>query len=187
LLACGYNLVPNTEIASLLGCAFEGSFVAVDEVQRTSLPNVFCAGEPTGIAGVEAALVQGEIAGLACAGKSTESLQPRAAAARVFRDRLAATFALRDELRLVVQDDTIVCRCEDVTFKRLRVRTGWTDAKLQTRCGMGACQGRICGPAVEHLLGWKPVSVRPPLFPVPFEALCLQAGAQEIANLSSSN
>ncbi|HKO18060.1 MAG TPA: FAD/NAD(P)-binding oxidoreductase [Acidobacteriaceae bacterium] len=179
LLACGYNLVPNTELASLLGCAFHGSFVWVDKAQRTSLPNVFCAGEPTGIGGIEAALVQGKIAGLTCAGKSTESLQRQAAAARAFGERLESTFALRDDLRSLVQADTIVCRCEDVPFGSLQGRTGWTDAKLQTRCGMGPCQGRVCGPAVEYLLGWKPVSVRPPLFPVPFEALCYQSGAQE--------
>lgn len=178
-LACGYNLVPNTEMAALLGCSFSGSFVWVDEAQRTSLPNVFCAGEPTGIGGVETALVEGKIAGLTCAGKSTESLQRQAAAARAFGERLESTFALRDELRSLVQTDTIVCRCEDVSFGSLQGRTGWTDAKLQTRCGMGPCQGRVCGPAVEYLLGWKPVSVRPPLFPVPFEALCSQSGAQE--------
>jgi len=187
LLACGYNLVPNTEIASLLGCAFNGSFVEVDETQRTSLPNIFCAGEPTGIGGVDAALVQGKIAGLSCAGKNTQSLQRKAAAGRAFAERLERTFALREELRSLVQDDTIVCRCEDVPFARLRDRNGWTDAKLQTRCGMGPCQGRVCGPAVEFLLGWKPVSVRPPLFPVPFEALCSHSGAPETENVSSQN
>ena len=175
LLACGYHLVPNTEIASLLGCAFNGSFVRVDECQRTSLPNVFCVGEPTGIAGLEGALVQGEIGGLECAGSSSARLQKQAAAARRFAQALKAAFVLRDELRSLPRPDTIVCRCEDVPFARLRSRSGWTDAKLQTRCGMGPCQSRICGPAVEYLLGWKPVSIRPPLFPVPFQALCSPA------------
>ena len=49
------------------------------------------------------------------------------------------------------------------------------EAKLQTRCGMGPCQSRVCGPAVEFLLGWKPDSVRPPLFPVSVNSLS-QAG-----------
>jgi len=187
LLACGYNLVPNTEIASLLGCAFNGSFVEVDERQRTSLPNIFCAGEPTGIGGVDAALVQGKIAGLSCAGKDTQALQRKAAAGRTFAERLETTFALRGELRSLAQNETIVCRCEDVPFACVRDRNGWTDAKLQTRCGMGPCQGRVCGPAVEFLLGWKPVSVRPPLFPVPFEALCSHSGVPETENASSQN
>ncbi len=172
LLACGYHLVPNTEIAALLGCKFRGNFVQTDKAQRTSRPNVFCAGEPTGIAGLEAALVQGEIAGLACAGRGGALLDKRAAAERAFGDRMERAFALRDELRSLPRPDTIVCRCEDVTFGDLHGYTSWTDAKLQTRCGMGPCQGRICGPAVEFLLGWRNVSVREPLFPVTFEAFC---------------
>jgi hypothetical protein len=172
LLACGYHLVPNTELAQLLGCKLLGSFVEVDATQRTSLPSVYCVGEPTGIAGIDAALVQGEIAGLACAGRAAGHLANRAARERVFGQRLDKAFALRDELKSLPRDGTIVCRCEDVPFGSLSNRTGWTDAKLQTRCGMGPCQARICGPAVEYLLGWRPVSVRQPIFPVPLQALC---------------
>ncbi len=175
LLACGYHLVPNTEVAALLGCEFRGSFVQVDENQRTSLPNVYCAGEPAGIAGLESALAQGELAGRHCAHKDTAKARRRVAAERVFGERLETAFALRDELRSLPHADTIVCRCEDVSWGALQGQrgwTGWTDAKLQTRCGMGPCQGRVCGPAVEFLLGWKPLSVREPLFPVPMQALC---------------
>jgi NADPH-dependent 2,4-dienoyl-CoA reductase/sulfur reductase-like enzyme len=181
LLASGYHLVPNTEIAALLGCKFRGTFVQVDKAQRTSLPNVFCAGEPTGIAGIEAAMVQGEIAGLACAGISSALLQKRVAAERAFGESMEKAFALRKELRSVPRPDTIVCRCEDVTFGSLHGYTGWTDVKLQTRCGMGPCQGRICGPVVEFLLGWSPVSIRQPLFPVPLQAFCFQDESVEIA------
>jgi NADPH-dependent 2,4-dienoyl-CoA reductase/sulfur reductase-like enzyme len=178
LLACGFHLVPNTELAALLGCAFRGEFVQVDTQQRTSLPGVFCVGEPTWIAGLEAARLQGEIAGLSCAGKSTEHLQRRAEAERRFGRNLARVFALRKELRSLATPETLVCRCEDVPMQKLQGMSGWTDAKLQTRCGMGPCQGRICGPAVEALLGWKPVTVRPPLFPVPLEALCSTEGSE---------
>ena len=181
LLACGFHLVPNTEIASLLGCAFRSEFVQVDAQQRTSLPGVFCVGEPTGIAGLEAALLQGEIAGLACAGKPTEHLARSAEAERRFERSLAKAFALRKELRSLASPETLVCRCEDVAMSRLAGLTGWTHAKLQTRCGMGPCQGRICGPAVDALLGWKPVMVRPPLFPVPLEALCSKEELKESA------
>jgi hypothetical protein len=78
---------------------------------------------------------------------------------------------LRDELKHLVQPDTIVCRCEDVTFDRLRAHSSWRAAKLQTRCGMGPCQGRVCGGAVEFLLGWRAESVRPPVLPVRVESL----------------
>jgi NADPH-dependent 2,4-dienoyl-CoA reductase/sulfur reductase-like enzyme len=171
LLACGYHLVPNTEIADLLGCAMRGGFVRVDEQQRTSLPNIFCVGEPTGIAGLDAALAQGEVAGLACAGVSSAAQRRRVLRESAFAAALERAFALRAELRSLPRPDTIVCRCEDVRFAQAQGHAGWSDTKLQTRCGMGPCQGRICGPAVEFLLGWPPASVRQPLYPVPLHAL----------------
>jgi D-hydroxyproline dehydrogenase subunit alpha len=172
LLACGFHLVPNTELPSLLGCALRGDFVEVNELQQTSVANVYCAGEPTGIAGLDAALLQGEIAGLACAGQPAHSMSARNIAEQKFGARLETAFRLRPELRLLASLDTIVCRCEDVTYENLATRKGWTDAKLQTRCGMGPCQGRICGPTTQTLFGWTPKSIRPPLFPVPINALC---------------
>lgn len=172
LLACAYHLVPNTEIAELLGCTFDGSFVRVDEQQQTSVSNIYCVGEPTGIAGLDAAIVQGETAGLACAGKPTASLRGRRKSESAFAKGLARAFALREELRTLSTPDTIVCRCEDVRFATLQGHTGWSDIKLQTRCGMGPCQGRICGPAIEFLLDSRPASVRAPLYPVPLRALC---------------
>jgi D-hydroxyproline dehydrogenase subunit alpha len=174
LLACGFHLVPNTELAQLLGCRLNNDTVAVDKYQRTSVANVFCVGEPTGIAGVDAALAQGEIAGLAAAGETAkaEMLLRRRDAERSFGEVLNHAFALRSELATLCDPDTIVCRCEDVRFGQLEGHTSWTQAKLQTRCGMGPCQGRICGPAVQTIFGWRNASVRPPLFPVPLSALC---------------
>jgi D-hydroxyproline dehydrogenase subunit alpha len=180
MLACGFHLVPNTELASLLGCKLRGDFVAVDEQQQTSVANVYCAGEPTGIAGLDAALVQGEIAGLACAGQKTGPLRARNAAEKRFAAALETAFRLRPELSTLSSPETIVCRCEDVTYGDLASRAGWTDAKLQTRCGMGPCQGRICGPATQTLFGWKPTSIRPPLFPVPLNALCFHDSQHDV-------
>jgi hypothetical protein len=65
----------------------------------------------------------------------------------------------------------MICRCEDVTLARVRHCAGWREAKLHTRCGMGPCQGRVCGGAVEFLFGWKAESVRPPVFPARIESL----------------
>jgi len=169
LLACGFHLVPNTELAALLGCRFNGDFVEVDGQQQTSVANIFCAGEPTSIAGLDAALVQGEIAGLTAAGETRKAstLYKRRDQEYVFAKRLESAFWLRPELRSLATPNTIVCRCEDVSFSQLQDHPSWTDAKLQTRCGMGPCQGRICGPAVQTLFGWRATSVRPPIFPVP--------------------
>jgi len=176
-LACGFHLVPNTELAELLGCAVENGSVRVNEFQETTIPHVYSAGESTGIGGLELSLVEGEIAGLAVAGKHEEArrLFPERAKQRKFADLLNRTFALREELKQLVQPETIVCRCEDVTFDRLRAHSSWRAAKLQTRCGMGPCQGRICGGAVEFLFGWRVESVRPPVLPVRVESLVRSA------------
>jgi D-hydroxyproline dehydrogenase subunit alpha len=167
-LACGFHLVPNTELASLLGCQLETDYVQVDDLQCTSVPSVFCAGEPAGIGGVELALVEGQIAGLAAAGRASQAQQLFAERKKLrrFVRALETAFQLRQELRSLPTPETIVCRCEDVPYLRLRNCTSWRAAKLHTRCGMGPCQGRVCGPATQFLLGWKPDSVRPPIFPV---------------------
>ncbi len=172
-LACGFHLVPSTELAQLLGCEIQNGKVSVNEFQQTSTDNIYCAGEPTGIAGVESSLIEGNIAGLAATGQldAARSLfRPRDKAAK-FGEALNTTFALRDELRKLADAETIVCRCEDVSFKRLIEFDNFRDAKLQTRCGMGPCQARICGAATEFLFGWELPNVRLPIFPVKMENL----------------
>ena len=184
-LACGFHLVPNLELADLLGCNIEHGAVTVDEFQQTSVAHVYAAGETTGIGGLELSLVEGEIAGLVVAGKRDEAR--KLFLARTKHQRFARilneTFTLRNELRDLVTNETIVCRCEDVKFGELRVYDSWRAAKLQTRCGMGPCQGRVCGPAVEFLLGWKPASVRPPIFPVQVQSMVMKelSDADELA------
>src|SRR6185312_13926531 len=145
----------------------------VDEWQRTTVPEVFCAGESTGIGGLDLALIEGQVAGLTAADKVVEARALFASRdrARRFARSLERSFALRDELRRLARPDTIVCRCEDVPAGALAGRTSWVDAKLQTRCGMGPCQGRICGAATAFLHGWERGSVRPPIFPVGVENL----------------
>ncbi|HEY0729092.1 MAG TPA: FAD/NAD(P)-binding oxidoreductase [Pyrinomonadaceae bacterium] len=172
-LACGFHLVPNLELAELLECRVENGAVRVDEFQQTSVPHVYAAGEATGIGGLELSLVEGEIAGFAVAGKRDEARRLFAVREKQqgFARILNETFALRNELRDLVKSETLVCRCEDVSFERLKAHESWRAAKLQTRCGMGPCQGRVCGPAVEFLFGWRVESVRPPIFPVRVESL----------------
>ncbi len=172
-LACGFHLVPNVELAELLGCETKRGSITVDEFQQTTISNVYSAGETTGIGGLELSLVEGEIAGLAVAGKreAARELFPVRAKQRKFARLLNRTFALREELKYLSTPQTIVCRCEDVTFERLRVHSSWRAAKLQTRCGMGPCQGRVCGSALEFLFGWRAESVRPPVLPVRIDTL----------------
>jgi NADPH-dependent 2,4-dienoyl-CoA reductase/sulfur reductase-like enzyme len=169
-LACGFGLVPNIELAWLLGCAVRHGAVVVDESQETSLPGVYAAGETTGVGGLDLSLVEGQIAGYAAAGRTDEARTLHGARARAlrFQQRMERAFSLREELKQLPDAASLVCRCEDVPFGKLQAHKSWRAAKLQTRCGMGPCQGRVCGPAVEFLFGWQFGSVRPPLFPTLF-------------------
>jgi len=177
-LACGFHLVPNIELAVLLGCELAGGFVRVDDVQQTTVSDIYCAGEPTGIGGLELALIEGQIAGHAIAGarEKVDRFRKERAALAKFQTRLENTFALSPGLRSMTTDETLVCRCEDVSFGRLKEHRNWRSAKLHTRCGMGPCQGRVCGPAVEFLLGWSVESVRPPIYPERVDSLAHLGG-----------
>jgi NADPH-dependent 2,4-dienoyl-CoA reductase/sulfur reductase-like enzyme len=172
-LACGFHLLPNVELALLLGCETKNNYVVVDEWQQTSVKDVFCAGETTGIGGVELSLIEGQIAGYTATDEKekAESFFAEREKQKRFADLLNQTFELREELKSLSSPDTIVCRCEDVTFSRLAHCNSWREAKLHTRCGMGACQGRICGGAVDFLFGWSNESIRPPIMPVRLELL----------------
>ncbi len=172
-LACGFHLVPNIELAVLLGCELANGFVQVNDMQQTSIFDIFCAGEPTGIGGLELALIEGQIAGYAAAGKldTVKQLQGKCPALRKFQTKLEKAFVLAHGLRAMSTEDTLVCRCEDVSLARLKEHSTWRSAKLHTRCGMGPCQGRVCGPAVKFLLGWSVESVRPPICPARLESL----------------
>ena len=176
-LACGFHLVPNLELPALMGCHIQGGFVVVNHLQQASVPDVFCAGEPTGIGGMELALLEGEIAGLAAA-RNTDAANRLARRRRRtlgFVRALSAVTELDPRLKELATDATLVCRCEDVPLGKLREHGSWREAKLHTRCGMGPCQGRICGTASEFLFGWDAgsilSSVRPPLFPVRVSSL----------------
>ncbi|MFZ0639146.1 MAG: FAD/NAD(P)-binding oxidoreductase [Candidatus Acidiferrales bacterium] len=186
-LACGFHLVPNTEVAALLGCDLRAGFVRVDAIQQTSVSDVFCAGELTSIGGVDLSIVEGQLAGYAVAGQtaSVAKLAPQKRRLDRFAALLRETFALREELRSSVDSETIVCRCEDVKFSRIRQHSSWRAAKLQTRCGMGPCQGRICGPATEFLFGWKVDSVRPPVFAASLQSLAVAVAIQTEEHLMS--
>ena len=165
-LACGFHLIPNVELAMLLGCKLKGDYVAIDDFQATSIENIYCAGEPTGIGGVELSIIEGQIAGMTAAGQKDKAgkLFHHRAKYRRFARAMDRAFELRPELRSVA-DDVLICRCEDVAIGRLRDKRSWREAKLHTRIGMGPCQGRVCGGAASFLFGWRTESIRPPLFP----------------------
>lgn len=177
MLACGFGLVSNVELAHGLGCELEESrvhpVVRVDACQRTSVEGIYAVGEACGIGGLDSARVEGRIAGLAAAGapERARRLFRARARARRFGAHLERHFTLRDELRALADDDTIVCRCEDVTMGALNRCQSVREMRLMTRCGMGPCQGRICGTAIAELRRLPRAGLRFPVFPVPLAVL----------------
>jgi Uncharacterized NAD(FAD)-dependent dehydrogenases len=155
-LACGFGLVANIELAMLLGCRIEQDAVAVDHWQQTSQAHIYAAGECTGIGGSELALIEGAIAGYAAIGQKSkaDSLAAQRRQWRRFATAVASTFALDERLSSLANPQTLLCRCEDVTLEQVRHQPDWNTAKLSSRCGMGACQGKICATAARQLLGW---------------------------------
>jgi D-hydroxyproline dehydrogenase subunit alpha len=169
-LAVGHGMLPHTDLAESLGCRLDGMNVHVDDEQRTDVPGIWAAGETTGIGGSALALAEGHIAGRSAAARLQGGVpDPRAWAAaakcraelREFALALDSVYTPPAHWTEQVTDDTVVCRCEEVTAGSVReavadlgagdVRT----AKLLTRAGMGWCQGRICAPAVAALTGCR--------------------------------
>ncbi|MEU5635678.1 FAD-dependent oxidoreductase [Streptomyces rishiriensis] len=169
VLAVGHGLLPHTDLAEGLGCRLDGTGVRVDDEQRTDVPGVWAAGETTGIGGAALSLAEGHIAGRSAAARLAGTApDPRgwAPAARA-RTRLRAFFAALERAYgdpparwpEQVGDDTVVCRCEEVTAGAVREAVGTLGAgdlrtvKLLTRAGMGWCQGRMCEPGVAGVAG----------------------------------
>jgi NADPH-dependent 2,4-dienoyl-CoA reductase/sulfur reductase-like enzyme len=163
--ACvSHGFTPRLELAIAAGCALTAErFVQVDAGQETSVAGVYAAGEITGIGGADLAMAEGTIAGHLAAGGSiadaalTGPVRRRTTFTR-FAERLEAAHGIRSGWPALVTDDTIVCRCEEVTYGQLRQTVSSTGSrslralKLSTRAGLGICQGRICGRSVEALL-----------------------------------
>jgi len=167
VLCTGYGLVPNVELARLLGCETRDGAITVDAQQRTTVANVLAVGEATGIGGAPLSLVEGEIAGLTVSPRShvPDALLRKRTALESAARRMLDAFALREELRSLPSANTIVCRCEDVSYGSVKNAACARQAKLYTRAGMGPCQGRTCMPALEFLFAWQPDTIRPPIEP----------------------
>ncbi|MGE0257935.1 MAG: NAD(P)/FAD-dependent oxidoreductase [Alphaproteobacteria bacterium] len=173
LLLLHEGVVPNTQIGLALQLAHvwdETQFCwrpAVDEWGRTSLPAVAIAGDAAGIAGADAAVPSGRLAALDAAhvlgwigeaerDRRAAPLRAELARERAIRPFLDALYRPADPV-LCPEDDVIVCRCEEVTAGQIRraVRLGAqgpNQVKAFIRCGMGPCQGRICGPLASAVI-----------------------------------
>jgi NADPH-dependent 2,4-dienoyl-CoA reductase/sulfur reductase-like enzyme len=173
-LCLGFGFLPNIELTQLAGCVHEfdptrGGWVPqVDERLESSRRGLFVAGETAGVGGAEAALVEGRVAGLAAAqrlgyigeGDLAHELAALAGSLRRLRrfgEMLNTLFIPRPGLDAITTDDTLICRCEEVSAGEVRaaVRRGAIELdalKVWTRVGQGPCQGRTCGPLLARLI-----------------------------------
>ncbi|MFF6947402.1 FAD-dependent oxidoreductase [Streptomyces iakyrus] len=183
-LAAGHGMLPHTDLAESLGCRLDGLSVAVDTEQRTDVPGVWAAGEATGIGGAALSLAEGHIAGCSAAAHlhgTAPGPAPAALRARTALQRSAAAldsaYAPPAHWPEQITDDTVVCRCEEVTAGSVReaLALGAGDertVKLLTRAGMGWCQGRMCSTAIAGLAGCAPTPAKRPFArPVPLGVL----------------
>jgi NADPH-dependent 2,4-dienoyl-CoA reductase/sulfur reductase-like enzyme len=201
-LCLGFWLMPNTKLARLLGCdttydPSRGGLVPVhNDRMETSRPGVFVVGETAGIAGAKAAELQGRIAGTAAAQQlgrgNPAEMTARLATARDqlarelrFARYLNEVFSVKPGLLDLITDETVVCRCEEITWGQWREeRSEWANTldavRMTTRTGFGLCQGNVCESLVGQLLARETgkaigelgtYHIRPPITPITLGAL----------------
>lgn len=196
LLAVHEGVVPQTAIARLLGVehrwnALRRAFEPVlDAHGRVEGRRLWIAGDAAGIEGEASAVLQGEIAAFDI-GHTLERIDTATHDRRCgwLRTQRARQQKLRrfidhryppPELARGLEDEVIVCRCERVTAGAIRAAiaegaTGPNRVKTFTRCGMGLCQGRMCGLLLSEIVALTTkrrmdevgaLRIRPPLKPV---------------------
>jgi NADPH-dependent 2,4-dienoyl-CoA reductase/sulfur reductase-like enzyme len=195
------GVVPNTQITRSLRLDHNWNsqqrcfHPVVDEFGVTSNPKFSVAGDGAGIGGAKAAALRGERAALhtmAVLGFAQESDAQKKISK--IQNRLSSELAIRPFLDtlypppaqcLEPSDETIVCRCEEVTAGAIRALaklgcTGPNQTKSFARCGMGPCQGRYCGLTVTEILSKENTMdpqevgsyrIRAPLKPITLEEL----------------
>ena len=173
-LAVGHGFSPNIELPQQAGCAVSydadkgGWFVDVDPSMNTSVPDIYAAGETTGIAGAGKSLIEGQLAAWDILLKMERvdrqryetGIHPLARQRR--REVRYGRFVnqlcrLSPECYADICDETIICRCEEITMGEIRRQLSqgfgtMNSLKKATRCGMGYCQARMCGPILFDIV-----------------------------------
>ena len=191
------GFLPNIALSRLLKCEhhydarLDAFYPIHNQAMETNVANLFVAGDITGVGGKDLSKMQGRIAAWNMlsrlerltsvdAKNCVDTLTPAMAKERRFLDVMHERMRIKPGTLDLLQDETIVCRCEMTTAGDVRnaVRQGATDlrgVKLRSRTGMGACQSRYCEQTTAQLimqetgadrLSVGTTSVRPPIIPV---------------------
>ncbi len=200
----GWGFTPQLDLPVTLGVELTTDVagtevVRVDDLQRASRGGVFAAGEVCGVGGAALAVVEGRLAGAGVVAdlsgvrvpdETTDRLRGVAGRLRGFADAILRAHPVPAGWVDRLEPDTVVCRCEEVTYGTVRAaieERGAADArqvKQLTRTGMGWCQGRECGHAAALLTSGRPGPAPERLVaaPVPLGALGAVPGAPTAAS-----
>jgi thioredoxin reductase len=199
-ICLGYGFFPSVELSRLCGCEHRydenagGHIPLRDPDMRSTVNGVLVAGDGAGVAGSLVAIAEGRLAGLT-ASLDAKAISPEEARVRSapvrrqlgryakFRSALDGIYPVGAGVYGLWTDDTVVCRCEEVTAGELLESIVAESAdpnavKNVTRVGMGQCQGRNCSRQVASIIAQQAgqgiadvpmFSARPPVKPVPME------------------
>lgn len=173
-ICLGYGLVSSTALTMLAECEHEynlklGGYIPIrKENMETTVQGIYAVGDGAGVAGKKIAIIEGCIAGIsaacslgyipsATASDRIKPYQKRLNKINQFRKILDDISLPRAGLYELAKDDTVICRCEEVTLKQLKEALADNtiqikDFKRMTRMGMGSCEGRMCGPSTIEIM-----------------------------------
>jgi NADPH-dependent 2,4-dienoyl-CoA reductase/sulfur reductase-like enzyme len=164
VVASGWGFNPDVTLGGILGCNQEvdcdGSVIfTVDGEQRSSVENIWIAGEATGIGGADLAIAEGEIAALSALNDSISfSLKFKRFRLQLFATALQRSYPVGNGWQGWIKSETKICRCEEVSHSEICQSVTELSAqdsrtsKLFTRAGMGLCQGRVCSRNVSEII-----------------------------------
>ena len=147
----------------------QGGYIPLRKANmETSVPGIYAVGDGAGVAGRKVAIEEGRIAGISVASalgyisraKASQQIRPyhkRLSKINRFRKVLDDISSPRAGLYELATDDTVICRCEEVTLKQLKAALAdetiqMKDFKRMARLGMGPCEGRMCGPSTIEMM-----------------------------------
>lgn len=187
------GVVPRCDFTQLLGLKHQWDpvqrywYPQTDQFGATENEHIYVAGDGAFVHGGIPAILKGSLASVDIAKKmkalpaseqvdAIPRLLKELSVELVPRPFVDALYKPRPDLYRI-SDETLVCRCEEVTARDIRqtIVEGCrepNEIKALTRCGMGHCQGRMCGVALAEIVATelklepdvlKPLNIRAPV------------------------
>ncbi len=217
VLAVGHGLTPSTDISRLLKINhsyddLKGGWIPkLDKYFKSSMKGLYIVGDGSGISGAIAAEEKGELAAYSILKdlklidetefeNNTSKVIKKLKRYEIFAKGIAKLNATPKSLIENISNNTVICRCEDITKKDIihaaeNGARNLNQIKSWTRFGMGPCQGRTCQYSVakiasEHLrcnikdLGY--LTGRTPLRPFPLDKAIGDFEYEEITKVEAA-